>query len=148
MFDAAAFLDQTITDASSTSSLPCPKGSYTAIIEKVEPRAWANAEKGTSGVSLNVTWNIDDTTAKELTGRDKVVVFQSIFLDLNDTGGLDLRKGKNVQIGKLREAVNLNTPGQPFNFNMLVGRPAKVQVAHRIDRSGDIQADVHTVGRI
>ena len=41
-------------------------------------------------------------------------------------------KGKNVGLGRLREAADLNVPGAPFSFAMFEGRPVKVSVKHRV----------------
>jgi hypothetical protein len=66
-------------------------------------------------------------------GREKVTCKQGIMLDLNEGGQLDMGKGKNVSLGKLREAIGLNSPGQPFSFSMIQGRMALGFVQHRVD---------------
>ena len=134
-FDAAAFLDTTTTEASSTTSLPVPVGDYTAIIDDVKPRQWTSKEDPSkTGVALDIFWAIDSQEVKEALGRDKVTCKQGIMLELLDNGALDVGRGRNVQLGKLREATGLNTPGQPFSFAMLKGRLAKVSVSHRVDK--------------
>jgi hypothetical protein len=55
------------------------------------------------------------------------------MLDLTPGGGLDLGKGKNVGLGRLREAVRLNDSSKPFSFAQLPGQAARVTVSHRID---------------
>ena len=84
---------------------------------------------------------------KELLGRDKVTVRQGIMLDITDSGGLDMGKGRNIGLGRLREAIGLNTPGQPFSFSMVAGRVAKVNVSHRIDGE-NIYAEVKGVAKL
>ena len=54
-------------------------------------------------------------------------------------------KGKNVALGRLREALGQNTPGKPWSFGMLVGQVAKVAVKHRITDAGDTFAEVKRV---
>ena len=66
---------------------------------------------------------------------------------LSDSGGLDMGKGRNVGLGRLREALNLNQPGQSFSFSMIPGRLAKVSVSHRIDGE-NIYAEVKAVARV
>jgi hypothetical protein len=63
------------------------------------------------------------------------------MLDLTEEGMLATGKGRNVLLGRLREATGLNQSGEPFAFPMLTGRPAKVQVAHRL-YEGQIYAEV------
>jgi hypothetical protein len=56
------------------------------------------------------------------------------MLDLNESGtGMDTGKGKNVTLGRLREALGLNQPGTPFSFRQLIGRAAKISVTQRVD---------------
>lgn len=145
MFDVNSFLDQTVDQAMDTKSVPVPVGEYLGIIEKVDARPWTSKNDPTkSGVVLDIQWVIEDDGVKQALGRDKVTVKQGVMLDLTDTGGLDLSKGRNIGLGKLRAAVDLNQPGQPFAPSMLTGRMAKVKVDHRIDGE-NIYAEVKQV---
>lgn len=152
MIDIQSFLDSTTTEANSTVAVPVPEGEYTGIIEKVDARTWTAKDDPTkSGITLDVVWLVDDQSVKDQLGRDKVTVKQGIMLDLNDSGsGLDMGKGKNVQLGKLRQATGLNAPGQAFAFSMLNGRMGKILVKHRIDKddSEKIYAEVKGVAPI
>lgn len=148
MFDPAQFLDQQFTEANDTKTIPVPAGEYTAVIGDVKMRAWTSkADPSKSGLTLDVVWEVDDPGVKELLGRDKVTVKQGIMLDLTESGQLDMGKGRNIGLGKLREGVNLNAPGQPFAFSMLPGRLAKISVSHRIDGE-NIYVDVKGVARL
>jgi hypothetical protein len=147
-FDPNTFLDMTTTDANSTKSTPVPVGEYVAFIEKVDARPWSKKDDPSkSGMALDLLWNIDDANVKALLEREKVTVKQGVMLDLTEAGGLDMGKGKNVSLGRLREAVGLNAPGQPFGFRMLEGRPAKIVVSHRID-GDNIYAEVKAVAKL
>lgn len=148
MFDPSQFLEQQTSEANDTKLVPIPVGEYTAIVEKVEARQWRKKDDpSVSGVALDNIWEIDDAALKQLLGRDKITVKQGIMLDLTETGGLDMGKGKNVALGKLREAVGLNTPGMPFAPSMLVGRAAKIRVEHRIDGE-NIYSEVKAVTKL
>ena len=130
-FDPEAFLG-TNTDAElDTRTIPIPDGEYTAIVDKVQARL-----AGDKPV-LEVIWSIDDADGSVLkaTGRDKNTVRQTIWLDVNDNGALATGAGKNVGLGRIRSALNQNTAGQPWNPNMMVGQPAKVQVGQRPDKN-------------
>lgn len=132
-FDPNQFLDVQITEANDTKLVPVPEAEYTAVIDKVTTRAWqGKADPSKSGVTLEVLWDIDDTALKAELGRDKITVKQGIMLDLTDSGSFDMGKGKNVGLGRLREALDMNKPGIPFAFSMLPGRVATVSVKHRI----------------
>lgn len=148
MFNPEQFLDQQFTEANDTKLVPVPVGEYTAIAGEVKCRQWqSKADPSKSGLTLDITWEIDDPAVKELLGRDKVTVRQGIMLDLTDSGTMDMGKGRNVGLGRLREALNLNQPGQAFSFSMIPGRLAKVAVTHRIDGE-NIYAEVKSLARL
>ena len=148
MFNPDQFLDMTINDSNSTQTVPVPVGEYTAVAGEVKCRQWqSKADPSKSGLTLDIIWNVDDSAVKELLGRDKVTVKQGIMLDLTEAGGLDMGKGRNVGLGRLREALDLNRPGEAFSFSRLPGRVAKIAVSHRIDGE-NIYAEVKSVARV
>lgn len=147
MFNPDTFLQSSVTEANDTKKTPCPAGEYIAVAEKVEARPWQSKDGLKSGIALDITWSIDDHAAKEATGRDNVQVRQGIMLDLMESGGLDMGKGKNVALGRLREATGLNVPGQPFSPAMVQGRAAKVTVSHRVDGE-DIYDEIKKVAAL
>lgn len=147
-FDPALFMEQQFDGVNDTKIIPCPTGEFPGISDKVEVVQWSSEKKGTSGLKLRVLWDIQDDSVRQLTGRDKVIVPQDVMLDLTDTGALDMGKGKNVRLGRLREALDLNTPGEPFSFGMIQGRVATVNVKHRPgDNPEDIFAEVDRVAK-
>jgi hypothetical protein len=148
MFNPDQFLDMQVTEANSTEAIPVPVGEYTAVIGEVKCRPWQKRDDpSVAGLALDLSWDIDDSAVKELLGRDKVKCKQGIMLDLTESGGLDMGKGKNVGLGRLRDAVDLNRAGEPFAFSMLVGRIAKVKVEHRVN--GDqIFAEIKAVAKL
>ena len=148
MFSPEQFLDMQVTESNDTKTIPVPVGEYTAVAEEVKCRQWqSKKDPSMSGLTLDIKWSIDDPAVKELLGRDKVTVNQGIMLDLTDSGGLDMGKGRNIGLGRLREALGLNAPGQPFSFMMVSGRVAKVSVSHRIDGE-NIYAEVKGVAKM
>ncbi len=134
-FDPSSFLDVNIQEANSTESTPCPEGEYTAVSQEPVVRQWTSQDGTKSGVAIDLNWEVDATSypsIKEATGRDKVFVKQGIMLDLNSNGGIETGKGANVALGRLRQALGLNKPGESFSFRQLGGRVAKISVKHRI----------------
>ena len=148
MFNPDQFLDMQVTESNSTEAIPVPVGEYTAVIGEVKCRPWQKKDDpSVAGLALDITWELDDEAVKELLSRQKVTVKQGAMLDLTDSGSLDMGKGRNVTLGRLRDAVNLNQAGQPFAFSMLVGRVAKVKVEHRVN--GDqIFTEVKAVAKL
>lgn len=135
VFDADSFAQTDYAESNDTELIPIDDGEYVAVAKKKDLRL-VETKQGEQ-VVLDVTWSIDDPAQKEKTGRDNLTVRQGIFLDRTESGSLDFGKGKNVGLGKLREAIGLNQPGQPFNFTMIEGRPAIIKVTSRKDKDSD-----------
>lgn len=146
-FDPQSFLDSSITEALDTKVIPCPVGEFQGIIEKVVPRQWTSKDSTTSGIALDVFWMVEDQQVKESLGRETVIVKQGIMLDTTPDGRLDTSKGKNVGLGRLREATGHNVAGQAFSFAMLPGCGGKITVTHRLVGE-DTFAEVKTVGKL
>lgn len=145
-FDPTAFLNQTYDEALDTKLVPCPVGEYLAIADKVEIKPWAARDGSSSGLKLFILWDIQDDNVKQLLGRDSVKVPQDQMLDLTEDGNLDLGKGKNVGLGRIREALDMNTPGEPFAFGMIQGRMATAKVSHRT-AGEDIFAEIKAIAK-
>jgi len=144
-FDPDSFLAQTVEQANDTKVIPCPAGEFTGYIKDL--KVSTGQKDGNTWAALNPVWVIDNEEVRKLLDRDEVTVKQSVFLDLTEHGTLDMGKGKNVGLGRLREALDLNQPGQPFSFTMLTGRPAKLTVSHRV-QGEDIYADIKMVAKL
>lgn len=133
MFDANAFMNAVFTEATDTKLTPCPAGEYQAQIEKIEPKSGtiSKGERiGEPWASLNIAYTVSDQAVAAITGRDKCTVYQSVMLDLTPQGGLEQGPGKNINLGRVREACNLNNPGQSFSPNQLIGQMVRVSVRH------------------
>lgn len=146
-FDPNTFLAATFTETNDTTVQPVPAGEYQALAEKVDIKPWASKDGSSSGLKLEILWNILDDNVKALLGRDTVKCSQQQMLDITEAGALDFSKGKNVGLGRIREALDLNKPGEPFAFPMIQGRMAKVIVSHRISGE-DVYAEIKKVGKI
>lgn len=148
IFDANSFLNMSIDAPNSTVYVPVPEGEYTAVVEKVSARTWVGkADPTQSGVVLDLLWSIDNQEVKDLLQRPNVQVKQGVMLEMDSNGGIASGPGKNVELGKLREAFGLNTPGEPFAPAMLAGRMGKVLVKHRTDKD-QVFAEVKAVAKL
>lgn len=136
IFNPADFMNVTIEEANSTQRLLVPEGEYLAVVEKVECRPWTSkADPTKSGVTLEITWSIQDPNILAQMDLPSVKLRQGVMLDFNDNGALDMGKGKNVGLGRLRAALDLNKPGVVFRFPDIVGKLAKVMVKHEVDKN-------------
>ena len=132
IFDPAMLMDQQFADANSTVRLPIPEGEFPAVIKETKLRVVNSKDQTKTYLFLEVTWDLDSQELKDQLDRTDVTCRQSIILDCTSDGRIDMGKGKNIGLGRLREALGMNVPGQPFSFSMLAGAgPAKVSVKHR-----------------
>ena len=141
MFDADSFMSNSVEGELETVSTPIPTGEFPAVIQSVAARS--GDKDGKPWAMLDVTWGIDSQEVSEATGRDVNTCRQSIFLDITESGGLDMSKGKNVGLGRLRAAVGQNNAGA-WAPSMLEGQPAVVKIDHRM-YEGNTYADVKGV---
>lgn len=132
-FDPQSFLDSSVSGSNDTKVIPVPVGDYQGVIDKVLPRQWQSKDGSTTGIALDVFWLVEDANVKAALGRDTVICKQGIMLDTTPQGGLDMDKGKNIGLGRLREAVGKNDPNELFSFSMLPGLAATISVSHRVN---------------
>lgn len=133
MFDVNNFMSAVMTEVNDTKIIPCPAGEFHVLIEKVEPKSGTIGKGDRTGetwASLQLTMSVEDEAVKTFCARDKVLLSHGVMLDLTPSGGIDMGKGKNLGLGRLRDACDLNSPGQPFSPTMIVGKRVKVAVKH------------------
>ena len=156
IFNPEVFLNVQHTEANSTELLPVPDGDYTGISDPVTDKSFITYDitsgdrAGQKGVMLIVQWNLNDEgdVIKNQIGR-KPTVRQSFMLDLTPSGGLDFGKGRNVELGKLREALGQNGTGQPWAFSMLGSQVAKLSVKSTISKKdGKLYTNVNKVAKV
>lgn len=145
-FDPDLFMQETVDGSNDTVYPTIPAGEYLGVIDDVKIRR--TEKDGKYFYPTDVTWTLVNPPQKVLDdlGRDKATVRQSVFLDLTDSGSIDLGKGKNIQLGRLREALDLN--GSGFTLGKLKGAgPAKLQVSLKPDKDNVPRNNVTAVGK-
>lgn len=142
-FDVEQFASTTIEEASSTEYVPVPDAEYNAVVKSHKILGPKN--EGQSPI-FKVMWQLDCPENED--AHDKIVP-QTVWLDISEQGALLTGKGKNVQLGRLREALDQNTPGQPWTFAMVDGQVGRVQTKQRVnDDTGEIFSDVVAVTKL
>jgi hypothetical protein len=153
-FDPQAFLSSTFTEANETRFITVPepqelnKDNYLAVAKSVEALTWQSRDGSKSGLKLRIGWEIDDEQVREYTGMDAPMVYQDIMLDLLPNGGLASGPGKNIALGRLREALGQNKPGQPWSPSMIQGQVARVLVKHRMWEDETAAANEDRIRRV
>lgn len=120
VFDPEAFKNTPVDGAMDTALTPVPPNrDVPGQIESYKVRQ--NEKDGEVWTVMDVVWHILDEESKKVTGLDKPFCRQSIFLDLTAENNLDNGKAKNVQLGKLRDAIGQNKAGKPWHPDMILG---------------------------
>jgi hypothetical protein len=121
----------------STQLDPVPKGEFKAVSDPVSRESFSDFDykrgdrAGQKGYRMTIHWKIDDESAGEYNGRK---VRQQFIIDTTaDGSGLDFGKGKNITLGRLRDALGQNQNGQPWGPSMLGSQVAKITVDQRLD---------------
>lgn len=139
-FDADAFMNTTVDEPMATQLSSVPEGEYVAMIGDFTSEAFKTItfkdKKTGADVSrqiLEVPFNIDDAALEAHLGR-KPTHRESYWLDFNTNGALDTGPDKNVQLGKLRDAIGQNGNG-PWSPAMLRNMgPVKIVIKTRSDK--------------
>ncbi len=150
MFSPESFLDAQITEAS-VRRPPLTAGiDVIGLIKDVKARAWTGKDDPSkSGIAMDVTIEVDLNgypAEKARLGIDKVVLFDSIMLNLTDSGAIDMAPGKNGRLRQYREALGMNTPGEVFSFRNMPGRPIRAKIKHDTWQ-GEINDKVDSVAK-
>lgn len=145
VFNPDNFLNQTVEGEMATVRTPVDEGEYPMVIDdsekgvqlrSVEIKKGANAGKTT--LACDITMIILDEALKAKLNRDKVTSRLSFFVDLTPDGKIATGEDKNLKLGRLREALGQNVPGQPWSFAMLRGSgPVLGKIKHRPDENDE-----------
>ncbi len=129
-FDPEEFMNVTVEGELDTKRPVVPSGQYVTQIFKVTPKGGTIGKGDNIGKpwrALGLTLEVMDDAVKEEMHQDRVFVSYQVFLDLDDNDQIDLRKGRNVALGKLRAAVGQND-GSPWSPAMLIGQMVEANV--------------------
>lgn len=117
-----------VSGSFSTSLPPMPEGEYPFTVTGVEvknPKA--------DVVIAEYSCETYDDAVCTATGMTPSRTRYACFLDLDEVGMLAVGEGKNVGLGKLREAVGQNDDDTPWTMEMPVGQSFLGLVRQRVD---------------
>lgn len=146
-FDVNAFMNETVDGVLDTSIVPVPDGEHMGQIGTGEKDVdiQVGEKNGKPWMRAIVMVELTDPNLKAQLKRDQVKVRYDFFVDLNEQGKIDTRPQRNVNLGKLREAVNQNRPGA-WAFGMLKGQPLKVKTKQEKATDGSDNIYTKVVG--
>ena len=143
MFDAEALMGQE-SEEMSTVVDQCNEGEWEGQIGKPIPRQFPGVKDPTATFTvLDIPYKVTDPVALEGMDRDSIFVRQSLFLDLTPEGKLSTADGKNVKLGRVREACGLNEDG--FKLTDLEGHVITIRVKQKPDNDNVMRAEVSDV---
>lgn len=154
IFHPETFLDATTTEES-VKRPPLPVGrDYQSLIKSVKARAWQGKQDPTKGgIAIDVQHEIDLSALPDVKaqvgGLDKVIINDSIMLDLTENGSIDYSPGKNSKLRTYREACGLNIAGQSFAPRMFEGRMVRARIKHvpRQDVPNEVFDNIEAVAK-
>lgn len=148
-FDPNAYLNLTTDSPFETRFTPIPENEYPATIDDVKMRVIEMKDKSQRLIA-SLSWSVLDDALKTSLNMSKILVRQDVFVDLTPTGAFDTDKNKNIDLGRVREAVGQQDV-RPWSIAMLRGAgPAKIKVTQRPDEKDEtkIYNDVKAVTRL
>ncbi len=161
-FDPDLFLQQTVDHPLETEFTLVPPGEYIATIadfdkdamEQIDFEYKKGPRAGQPGTmyKLTVPFAIQDARIKQELDRDQVTIPKQFILDLDDHGKLAEGKNKNIELGRLRDAVGQND-GSPWSIANLRGAgPLMIRVTHvefeRRDGTRGRRAEIDRMARV
>ena len=155
LFSPETFLDATTTEES-VKRPPMPAGrDFAATIKEVKSRTWQGKQDPTkSGIAVDVKLEFDLTAYPDVRatvgGLDKVLISDSIMLDLTEGGAIDYSPGKNGRLRMYREACGLNVAGQAFSIRMFEGRLVRSRIKHTPNKEvpGEFYENIEAVAKV
>lgn len=139
-FNPDQFLQQTVDGPLATSVEQINPGEYRAMTGEINAKSFTNIkwnDKQTgeerNGVILSVPFIVQSPEEEARLGRTPRADMR-MFLDLTDAGGIDSGTGKNVSLGRLRDALGQNEM-TGWTFASLSNQgPVMVLVEHEADK--------------
>lgn len=136
VFDPKAFMQTAVESELSTSPVRVEDGDYRGFFDQLPdegPKVIKRQDEEDLYI-LDIRANINDEEAlSQLEDQDTYYSRMSLFLDIDKSGGLDVREGKNHQLGRVREALGQNKPGA-WNFSMMLHVPCLMHL--ETDKNG------------
>lgn len=148
-FDVNAFLNESIDAELDTKIVPIPEGEHMGQIgtgeKDIDISGGVSEKNNKPWMRADIRIRLTDPNLATQLQREEVWARYSVMIDLNEQGKFDTRPQRNVNVGKLRDAVGQNRAGTPWNWMLLKGQPIKVKIKHRKADDGNIYSDVVAV---
>src|SRR5712671_241316 len=121
-----------------------PEGEYPAQITALSPREIE--QDGKSRRLVEVTWSITDDALRASMGISDPRARQTLWLDTESDGSFIIAKNKNVDTGRLLDALGMNN-GRRWSWAQLLHQTAYVRVELPRDQDRAVLSDVKRVAK-
>jgi hypothetical protein len=157
-FDPNAYLDAPLEKPLERRP-PIPAGDYPGVIENLTARMWQSKDKYDevtgqlkSGLAFDIIVAVEVPEAVRVScslSAPTLKMKDSIMVDRTPEGAIDEGVGRNGRLRIYRDAVDMNKAGEVFRPRLMIGKPVKVRVGHRIpDGFVDPIEELKTVSRL
>jgi hypothetical protein len=149
VFDANTFMETTVRAELSTKFPVIPEGEYLLQCKDIKLRQVEFKKIDGSGVAIEVYWEVLDDGVKAATKMEHPQCRQSFLLDLmegSDPPQLDLSEGRNIRLGQILAACNLNSK-KGWNLASIKNQTVGGRVKHR-ENPDDAEAPFSEVVRV
>lgn len=151
-YDPNIFLGATLTQAN-TRRPPIPGGTtLRGVFGKPATRQTEGKKETNMGVVytwVDIPVELDLNQKPEIlaiVGQEKVVLTHSFRLDIG-AGGLDMAPGKNNGLRQLRDALDMNKEGEPFQMFAVEGRAVLCMIKSN-PYNGEIYDQIGSIAHI
>jgi hypothetical protein len=128
IFNAEVLLNAATEKSHATSIPPLPEQEFIFTVTKID---FKQPKDGV--IIMELSAETTDPVAVAATGINPSRSRWSTFVDLTESGLLDDTDGKNIGIGKIREAVGQNTAGVPWAPAALMGQQFRGKIVQKAD---------------
>lgn len=134
MFNPEEFMQTQVQDEFETKRSLIPEGEYLVRIDSIEAKTVGAANRPVLSLTLALT----NTGDGDL---DERRLWHTIWLDIDERGALMSGSNKNIGLGQLLTALDLN--GKPWSPAELNGQVVMIQVAHGLNKSsGELEEKI------
>lgn len=135
-FDADAFMNTQVDAPMATQLQGVPEGEYVAMVGDFDSTAFKTVDtKNGQRAVLDIPFVIQDEALKQRLNRDTIIHRETYWLDMTPQGQLDTGPDKNVNLGRLRDALGQNGSG-PWSPAMLRNMgPVRIAIKTRSDKN-------------
>lgn len=143
MFNETDFLSSSVETSFDTKRIPIPVGEYVAVIKDIRPRINVQGKKDPSKFYSFLDYDLElqlTPDAMQQMATDQSVIKRSfnVSIEFDETGTkLAQGKGKNVPLGKFREAIGQNEDGKPWSPRSPIGKTVTAKVTQYTSDKGE-----------